>query len=546
MHEDSKRWFRIATGRQWDDHVRQPSAADIVSRRIQEITSSGALRTLGWASDGEMLLSEEARESHIHILGAPGEGKSKFIEMLVEHDIKQGYGALVLDPSDNGDTVYKILKFCCKHGYEKVILVDPHDVNKFSRVATLNPIHYKAPANVCVGNIEDTIRILWGSKLGETAKIDKYLPAILRVLHGSESTLYDALYFTDRTHPVYRSRREKMMDALHPLDQTRVVLESAYSKSPTMFSAEMDSTFRRFQPFFDEVMRLFVGSNRNPLNFAKLVADGWVILVNLDSTGIWGDAQQRLLGTMVLNEVIYAIYRLRENGWKGKYYVYIDEVGDYATPKLAEVLDKRRKSGIRFTVAHQRFDQLEDKNVLSAVMGSTKIKVLFNVPNREDRDRMIRMMYGGDIPDRQVSYELGQLPKQEAAIKINKQPPRKTRLADVPDIEVDPKVFKAFKEKLLKHESFMSPKEVLEEINARFTQSESKHARQPTPARPAPDSRPQRNSKRTVEKQDVVKGKPKNTRGVRPPAVPDDSPSGANVLFKKTGRSTRKVPKVQP
>lgn len=514
---ERERLTRLWTGKSYAEAVRRKTGKQALERYWQEIGSGRPLRDLGWTSDGEMLLSEEARESHIHILGAPGEGKSKFIEMLVEQDIRAGYGALVLDPSDNGDTVYKILKFCCKHGHEKVIVIDPNHIHEFGKVATINPIHYNAPANVCVGNIEDTVRILWGSRLGDTAKIDKYLPAIIRVLHGAKATLHDALYFTEKNHPTYEKKRTQMLESLHPEHRSVITLEAAYKKGPSLFASEMDSTFRRFEPFFDDVMKLMVGSNANTLNFQKLVAEGWVILVNLDSTGIWGEAHQRLLGTMILNEVIYAISRLRTHGWKGVYYVYIDEVGDYATPKLAQVLDKKRKSGMRFTLAHQRFDQLEDKNVLSAIKGSTKIKVLFNVPNRDDRDAMIRMMYGGDIPDRQVSYELGQLRKREAAIKINKQPPRKTLLPNVPDIEVDPKVFKAFKEKLLQHEAFRSPGEVLDEINARFKQqTRSVHPQQS--GDPDEPRKPQRSNKAVAKRAAKVDGGTNRKAG--PPAPP--------------------------
>lgn len=526
-----KQW----TGQTFDEATRHPSPDETIEKYWQTMGSKYPLRSLGMSADFELLLSEEARESHIHILGAPGEGKSKLIELLVEQDILAGYGACVLDPSDNGDTCYKILKFCVKHGFEKVILIDPHDGYSFGKLPTINPIHYKAPANISSGNLTDTIRVLWGSRAEETPKINKYLPAILKALHASQKTLYEALYFTDQTHPAYRARRNLILEALHPLDRDRIALESAFSSSRHMFSAEMDSTSRRLDPFFDDVMRIIVGSNASPLNFPKLIADGWLILVNLDPQGVWKSEQQRLLGTLIINEIIYAVYRLHEAGWKGKYYIYIDEVGDYATPKLAQVLDKKRKTGLRFTLAHQRFDQIEDRNVLSSVMGSTKIKVLFNTPNRDDRDRMVRMMYGGDIPDRQVSYELGQLKKQYAAIKINKQPPRITHLPDVPDIEIPASVLDAFKEKLYRHESYRSPREVLDEINARFAQQEptrtfSKRASHQRPVEPAGEQRPKR----------------KDSGGVKAGTVPDHRPDSPPVLFHTKGRSTRKINPLPP
>lgn len=509
--------MRQWSGKTFDQETRHPSPEETIERYWQTIGSKKPLRSLGWASDGETLLSEEARESHIHILGAPGEGKSKFIEMFVEDDIRKGYGACVLDPSDNGDTCYKILKFCAKHGYEKVILIDPHDGYAFRRLPTINPFDYDAPAGVASGHIMDTIRVLWGSRVEETPKINKYLPAILNVLHASKMTLHEALYFTDKTHPYYKLKREAMLDTVHPFDRSRVALESAYAKPPTLFASEMDSTFRRLDPFFDDVMKLIVGSKHSPMDFPKLIADGWVILINLDPSGVWGKEQQRLLGTLVVNEIMNGINRLMANGWRGTYNVYIDEVGDYATQKLADMLDKKRKTGLRFCLAHQRFDQIEDKNVLSSVMGSTKIKALFYTPNRDDRDKMLRMMYGGDIPDRQVSHILGQLKKQEAAIKINKQPPRITRLPDVPDIEIDPKVFKAFKEKILQHECYRSPAELLDEINARLkTPPKTVH-----PEQPGESSEPRRPTRirKTVAKHSATPNRRTN-REARPPAAP--------------------------
>ena len=158
------RMMKIWTGETYEEATRKPTSSETVQKYWQTLGSKYPLRSLGMAADMEMLLSEEARESHIHVLGAPGEGKSKFIEMLVCQDIKAGYGACVLDSSDNGATVYKILKFCAKAGFEKVILIDPHDAAKFGKVATINPIHYQAPANVCIGNLEDTIRVLWSSR----------------------------------------------------------------------------------------------------------------------------------------------------------------------------------------------------------------------------------------------------------------------------------------------------------------------------------------------------------------------------------------------
>lgn len=508
MDESSKRWFKLAAGTDWESLTRVPTGAQVVERALRETWSQYPLRDLGWASDGEVTLTEEDRESHIHILGAPGEGKSKLLELLIRQDIDRGYGCCFLDPTPYGETAYKVLKYCIKQGVQKVLLIDPHD---FPVVPVINPFHYSAPANVSVGNIMDTIRILWNDKGYEgTARINRYLPAILRALHQSKLTLHEALYFSDKHHPVYKHRRDQILDNLHPLDSSRVILESLFSShtSKSIFNIEFESTIRRLNPFSDDVMKLIVGSNVEPINFQKMVSDGWVILVNLYPHGVWGDEQQRLLGTLVINEVIYAIHRLKASGWQGIYYLYVDEIGDYATKKLADVLDKERKSGLRFTVAHQRFNQITDENVLSAVKGSTKIKVLFNTQNRHDRDEMMRNMgYGGDLSDRAVSYELSNLSKQHCAIKINKNPPRITRIPDLPDVQVSAKVVQDFKKYLYRQPGYSTKSAILSEIDGRFRQTGNINPQQP--------SRTGRNeSKRPDPK---VAGSP---------AVPDGKPAG--------------------
>lgn len=350
------------------------------------------------------------------------------------------------------------------------MLIDPRDGrNDFNRLPIINPINLKASPSVVAQSLMDTMRILWGDKGAEgTAKIDRYMPSVLATLHKAGLTLHDAIYFTEQSHEAYKPIRNQILAKLHRLDRDRVTLEGVFNNSRSQFNLEFASTIRRLNPIFDDTMQLIVGSKENSIDFGKMISEGWLILVVLDPTGLWGVQQERLLGTLILNQLIDAIGFLRnKTTWRGVYYVYIDEAGKYATPKVADVLDYSRHLGLRFTFAHQRFNQFEDQNVRSAIK-SAKIKILLNTPHREDRDEMIRMMYGGELSDRAVSYELMDLPKQHAAIKINKNPPRRTRLPDVFTPEVPVEQLVAFKNNVYRHEWYRQPREILYEINARF------------------------------------------------------------------------------
>src|SRR6185503_7094577 len=183
------------------------------------------------------------------------------------------------------------------------------------------------------------------------------------------------------------------------------------------------STVNRLEPFWDSTLALMFGANEG-VDFIKMITEGWVILVNLYSGLGFEPIHTRLLGTTIINEIIFALDRLRSRGWRGVYYLYIDEAGRYANRNLADLLAYKRKSGLRVTLAHQYFKQFEDPHVLDAVKNLAKIKVMFNTPNHADRLEMVKALgYGGDIPPLMASYANSDLPKQYAIIKSAKQSP---------------------------------------------------------------------------------------------------------------------------
>lgn len=475
---------RIILKKSLDDFLPKIQPIDGTIREVQELlTSQYPLIELGWSEDGLFFLTEEDCEGDFHILGAKGEGKSKLIELLLRHRIDNGQGACFLDPSDNGDTMYKVLKYAIKKGYERIVIVDPHDIVSSERVPVINPLHYSAPSAAVVGNIMDACRILWAqSSFSDTPRIQKYLPAIISALHAGQFCLPDAEALMSKS-AIFKNQREGILlndDFIryHRLNYENI--DAAFHNA-----REWDGylpTVNRLMPFMDRTMKLLFGM-REGLDFKKLIAEKYLVLVNLDPEGIWGTGspEQRLLGTIIINEISYAVSRLRapdqKHGiWKGVFHLYIDEVGDYATQKLSYILDKKRKSHIRLCVAHQRFDQLDDAKVASAIEAGTKIKIVFNVKKREDRDRMIRMMFGGELSDREVSFSLQDTKSRHCWIKNDKKPPAKVQIKDLPDIDVKQSVLDDFKTKLYASDFYKSVGEIRAETKQRF----GKHPKQST------------------------------------------------------------------
>jgi DNA segregation ATPase FtsK/SpoIIIE-like protein len=471
------------TGQKLDDlEKRRPTAEQTIDQHIKGLKSNYPLRSLGLGVEGELLISEEERTDHLHVLGTTGEGKSKFLEHLIREDIRRGNGVCLLDPTDRAETAYNILKFCIQEGHKKVCLIDPHT----DRITAIQPFHYKNK-QATVANLMDTIRVLFQSKdAAETPKIQRYLSAIINVLWNAKMTLHEALYFSEYKRSAFR--RNEILEASHEFDRHRMLLEEVFS-TYFRFDKDVSSSVRRLEPFFDS--RLDLMFSAPGVDFAKMIAEGWVILVNLYTGQGFEPIHSRLLGTTVINEIIFALDRLKAHGWSGVYYLYVDEAGRYANRNLADLLAYKRKSGLRVCIAHQYFSQFDDKYILDAVKNLTKIKVMFNTPNHPDRLEMIKALgYGGDIPHEMATFANQNLPKQQAIIKVGKDSPKRIKIPDVPDIKLnfDPNDF-------LQNEWNYTPQEVRKIINERFTNDRSVPA---NPEGPKPRKVPNRKAAKSA------------------------------------------------
>lgn len=416
---------------------------------------------LGYDEEGSpSLISGEEKRLHLDIFGAPGQGKSRLIELLMRQDIRNGYGCCLLDPSENGDTVNRMLAFCESIGFDKVCLINPPDFKTFDRIPIFNPLKYRHPAEVNAGNVMDALSVLWSSGFEDKLGFLNLATSLLALVHKTKYTLPDIEYFLD---PIYVRQRAQILKDVSPSDSHRRILESSKSKMA------QEAVANRFSVFYkDQWFRLMLGSKKFGINFKQLIRDGYVILVNLDPQGVWGSqVQQRLLGTLIINEITQAIFSLRESGkWSSAFYLYIDEMSDYATAKIAYILDKKRKTGLSFTVAHQRLDQIKDTNIRSSVRGSTSNKFLFHTLNQDDRMTMIKDM-GFENPA-EWSHRLRGLRVQEAAVSIGKSAPKIITLETVEDIHISPALMRSYKRHIYSQYFYRRSEEINKEINARL------------------------------------------------------------------------------
>ena len=430
-------FFKIMHGKTVDDIAVIPSAESWVERTVKGLQSNYELRVLGNSDNGPVYLSEEERSANFHVLGAPGEGKSKFLEYNIRKDIDAGLGLCLLDPSEGGDTANNVLKYCASIGHEKVIIIDPSQA-RFPKLAPLNPKAVKRS----VAGVVEALGILFEQKSTATPRIKRYLTALLRLLTSRGLTVAEARYFSD----YYRDTaiRKDILGTDRDSSTIRNLFRSEH-KFDTFFS----SSINQLDSLWQEPLISMLG-NKEGINFIEAVSKGWVILVNLSPYRLTED-EARLLGVLVISQIIQAVDVLVNRNWKGTYYLYIDEAGRFATPQIDTLLSFKRKSGLRLVLAHHFNEQFEDRKVFNSIVNNARIKLMFDTPNPENRLYAMKAMgYGGDITPSMASFANQNLPKQYAILKKNKETPIRIRIPDVPEVKISNEDLKAYVDNLLK------------------------------------------------------------------------------------------------
>jgi len=420
-------------------------------------------------------MTEEERP-HAHLIGSTQEGKSKFIEHLVREDVRRGFGACVLDPTTGAKTIYDILRWCCDKKVKKVCLIDPHARWEYNKIVGINPFLYKkdGPSDklkkASLINITDTIQILFNTKdPAQTSFINRYVEAVLNCLYNASAPLSDARCFTNQA---YVNQRKEVLSASKPTDPHRIDLEEAFRNAKQF--EHLQTTINRLQGFFRDPLSAMLGVSQG-VDFLQMVKEGWLILVNLDSSVDLDVMDARLLGTLIINQLLLAMDRLfyLKKNKATRFYLYVDEAGEYATRKLARAFTLKAKTGLRVTIGHQYFGQFEDKYVVDAINALTKMKGMFNLPGREDRDKVTKMFYGGDISDRQASFANADLPQQHAVLKILKGGPQRVRIPDVPPARSSDADLREYIARIFDQPWYYNPRDVKQAHDIRYLQTDS-------------------------------------------------------------------------
>jgi len=496
------------TGKTLDELTRIETFEEVAEREIKIALEADGndneVFPIGYkVEDGSPVFISDAERanSHMAIIGAPRQGKSRLIELLVRHDIDRlrddqkrrispkkarSFGLCVIDPTSRGGTINNILAYCAQVGFKKVLVVDPYRYHTHNVVPVINPFgkektHWGSSTDYLV----DAFRVLYEvPDPSLTSYITNYLSFLFSTFHYADLTVDELLYFTSpkeekieelaeiammRERIVARVRQvmnaENFPGDLREIAKTQLGnVQFALSNIPN-FRQEWGSTARRINTLVTNRYLKLIFGHRDGIDFEQLVTDGWVILVNVATGKGLGILQSRLLATVIINEIIGALERVYENGYRKHYNLYIDEAGQYTTYELANVLEYKRHLGISAVLAHQHLGQLENDRIRGAIMNCTDLKCSFHVADPTEREKVVKMMgYGGQLHPDDVAHNLYGQKKQEMILQLPKRPPVWVKVPEVPNATGN---VERFLDQLFKDNHYLTHSQIQEDVRER-------------------------------------------------------------------------------
>lgn len=329
---------------------------------------------LGWidyrGEQTQVYLKKEDRFRHMYLIGKSGSGKSEYIATMAVQDIKNGDGVCIIDP--HGDLVETVLACVPKERADDVVIFDPSDLERPIALNMLESPNEEMKDFVVGEMIAIFYKLFPPEMIGPmfehnmrnfmlTLMADPDVPGTIAEI---PRLISDAAF--------QKEWRAKVKDPV-----VRSFWENEIDKTSDFHKSEMlgylISKVGRFVE--NTMMRNIIGQQRSAFDFAKIMNEKKIFLVNL-SKGKIGDINANLLGLIIVTKLQMAAMsraHITDKSMRKDFFLYIDEFQNFITPSIATILSEARKYRLALIVAHQYMAQLApkgDSEIRDAVLGN--------------------------------------------------------------------------------------------------------------------------------------------------------------------------------
>lgn len=380
-------------------------------KQVRETPPDGIRLGRNLGTDMPVYITPGQLRTHMHVVGATNVGKSYFLEGVMKQLIMGGHGLCLVDP--HGDLYHRMLDFCAYMNIEEPGLdlerrVIPFDIGNTKQVVGFNPVQRNARVMTYqVVALMEAIRKCWSAEsFDQTPRLARWLFNTGYAVVDSQATLLQALEMVD---PKPNRARDGLIRHIKD-PQIKGEWEWISRQKDERREEKLESTFNKIREFVQhDILRLVVGQYTNTLDFPDVMAGRKILLVNLAKQNVISEDNQRLLGTLLVNELLTAAFA-RPAGARTPFYLVLDEFQHFVTKDMCEILDGGRKFGLHLILAHQHLSQLKikDPEVYYSVLTNARIKAVFGGLIDDDLNVLAKELYTGELNPDEVKDEIWQ------------------------------------------------------------------------------------------------------------------------------------------
>lgn len=320
-------------------------------------------------------IKEKDRLQHMYIIGQTGTGKTTLLKNLAIQDIKTGQGLAVIDP--HGEFVEDLLDSIPEERLQETIYFNPIDVEHpigFNVLEVKDPEHKHLVASGLMAIFTKIWANVWSARMEYI--LDNCVMALLdtpgTTLMGIPRLLVDKEY-----------RRKIVANIKDPVVKSFWVTEYEAWEPRFRNEAIVPIQNKVGQFLATKMIRNIVGQSKSTLDIEDVIENRKILLVNI-SKGLVGEDNSALLGAMLITKIqLTAMERVRTpTGERHPFFLYVDEVQNFATDAFATILSEARKYGLGLIISHQYIGQLVTETstrVRDAVFGNVGTMITFRV-----------------------------------------------------------------------------------------------------------------------------------------------------------------------
>lgn len=312
-----------------------------------------------------LVVPNETRFEHMHVLGATGSGKSTLLANMILQDMCQGYGLCLIDPA--GTLVKQVLPFVPRERIEDVILFEvadreyPLGLNLLERVPEIEDIGQQTDEVISV--FIKLFGTSWGPRLEHILT-----NSVVTLLQFPGATLLDipGLLLDEKF-------RQEVLRNIADADLVEWWTTGEYAKLSRQRDhiTIVESVLNKVGPWRTyPTIRNIVGQPESSFSILRAMRESKIVLVNLNK-GRVGRRTTRLLGAMLVTLNLLAALARTEDESKLPFFLYVDEFYDFVTTAddipgaerdpFQELLAQARKSKVGLIVANQEEMQLSQR-----------------------------------------------------------------------------------------------------------------------------------------------------------------------------------------